>query len=77
MESKDKRTTVPDTAAMTTSFESSDLLTHMHKLISTKVDMQSASLVCKGWKEVSDAKRRASLHVTDDNGAHLELIRYR
>ena len=69
-----KRRRTARTNSMATFFESDDLMRHMFNCIE-KGDQQSATLVSKGWRDVSHTMptwRKASLYVVPMDGPHME-----
>ena len=70
-------TSVMDTTPMTAFLECTDLMRHMLGFITEKEDKQSATLVCKGWREVSHtfpSWRMARLNIKYEDGSYLERV---
>ena len=44
---------IPDTTSMAAFLGNTDFMSHMFGFIKENEDKQSATLVCKGWKELS------------------------
>ena len=54
-----------------------DLTSHMFGFITKREDKQSATLVCKGWREFSDTfptLRKAILNIKHENGSRLKRV---
>ena len=63
-------TSVPDTTSMTAFLDNTDLMSHMFGFIRKKEEKQSATLVCKGWRELSHTFptwRKARLNIKYKN----------
>ena len=68
-------TSVPDTTSMTAFLDNTDLMSHMFGFITEKEEKQSATLVCKGWRELSHTFptwRKARLNIKFKNEENLE-----
>ena len=62
---------------MTAFFDNTDLLSHMFGYITNKEVKQSATLVCKGWRELSDTFptwRKARFYVKMKEGYRLDQV---
>ena len=68
-------TPVTATTSMPAFLNCTDLMSLMFGFITEKEDKQSATLVCKGWRELSETFptwRKARLTIKYENGSYLE-----
>ena len=77
MDSKVRRHSILDTTSMTAFLDNFDLMSHMFGFITEKEEKKSATLVCKGWRELSHTFpiwRKAIFNVNYESGSRLERI---